>query len=141
MARFVFACPLRWGDMDAFGHVNNVAYFSYLEESRTAMLFAGPAASAIPRLATGVVVARHEINYRRPLDWRAAPIDIHVWVSELRAASFTLSYELFDAGVLIADAVTVCVPFELAEGRPRRLDAAETEFLGHFVDGAPPTRS
>lgn len=34
MARHVYRCPLRWSDMDAFGHVNNVAYFCYLPETR-----------------------------------------------------------------------------------------------------------
>jgi acyl-CoA thioester hydrolase len=31
-----FSCeiPVRWGDMDAFGHVNNTVYFRYFEETR-----------------------------------------------------------------------------------------------------------
>jgi acyl-CoA thioester hydrolase len=132
MGRFVFPCPLRWGDMDAFGHVNNVSYLSYLEEARTAMLFTDEAAEAMPLLQRGVVVARHEIDYRRPLDWRPEPIDIHVWVSEMRSASFSLRYELYDGEMLVAEALTVCVPFDLEAGKPRRLEHGEREFLERF---------
>jgi acyl-CoA thioester hydrolase len=120
--------------MDAFGHVNNVSYLSYLEEARTAMLFTVEAAAAMPLLQQGVVVARHEIDYRRPLDWRPEPIDIHVWVADMRTASFTLRYELFDDGALVAEALTVCVPFDLEAGQPRRLDAGERTFLERFTD-------
>lgn len=133
-SRFVFPCPLRWGDMDAFGHVNNVSYLSYLEEARTAMLFTDEAAEAMPLLQRGVVVARHEIDYRRPLDWRPEPIDIHVWVSEMRPAAFTLRYELFDSETLVAQALTVCVPFDLKSAKPRRLEQGEWEFLERFYE-------
>ena len=30
--------PVRWGDMDAYGHVNNTLYFLYVQEARFAML-------------------------------------------------------------------------------------------------------
>lgn len=39
MARHIFRCPLRWADMDAFGHVNNVAFLRYLEEARIDFMF------------------------------------------------------------------------------------------------------
>lgn len=26
--------PIRWGDMDAYGHVNNTVYFRYMEQAR-----------------------------------------------------------------------------------------------------------
>src|SRR5450755_2403549 len=74
--RFTFSCPVRWGDMDAFGHVNNVTFFDYMQEARTGMLFAGEAAAHIPDLIKGVVVARHEIDYRRPLEWRPDPVEV-----------------------------------------------------------------
>jgi acyl-CoA thioester hydrolase len=139
--RFTFACPVRWDDMDAFGHVNNVTFLTYMQEARTAMLFAGEAAHRAPDLLKGVVVARHEIDYRRPLEWRPEPIEVEVWVAELKAASFTLRYELIDqlanqsnrkAGLVLAEAMTVLVPFDLAASRPRRLTAGERSFFEGF---------
>ena len=31
---FEMSMPIRWGDMDAFGHVNNTVYFRYMEQVR-----------------------------------------------------------------------------------------------------------
>lgn len=137
--RFTFRCQVRWDDMDAFGHVNNVTFFAYMQEARTGMLFAGEAAEHIPHLIKGVVVARHEIDYRRPLEWRPEPIEIDVWSSEVKAASFTLRYEIRDqlavpTPVVLAEASTVLVPFDLAASRPRRLSQAERHFLSRYLE-------
>src|SRR5688572_33247763 len=65
--RHSFHCPMRWSDMDAYGHVNNVVYLTYLEEARVDMLFTIGAELGAKALSEGVLVARHEIDYRRPL--------------------------------------------------------------------------
>lgn len=138
--RFTFRCQVRWDDMDAFGHVNNVTFFAYMQEARTGMLFAGEAAEHIPDLIKGVVVARHEIDYRRPLEWRPEPIEVDVWTTEIRSSSFTLRYEMRDQlakpkPVVVAEALTVLVPFDLEAGRPRRVSASERHFLGRYLEG------
>ena len=46
---------------------------------------------------------------------------IEMWVEEIRASRFTIAYELFDADVVASRARSVCVPFDLAQQRPRRL--------------------
>jgi acyl-CoA thioester hydrolase len=53
--------------MDAFGHVNNVTYLVYLEEARVSLF---DQAELGAMLGTGVVVARNEIDYKRPLVYR-----------------------------------------------------------------------
>ena len=77
MARHRFHCTLRWSDMDAFGHVNNTTFFTYLEEARVDLLFvhAGDAV-ARERLSSGIVVARHEIDYKAPLVFRPQPVPV-----------------------------------------------------------------
>lgn len=125
--------------MDAFGHVNNVTFFAYMQEARTGMLFAGDAAEEIPDLIKGVVVARHEIDYRRPLVWRPEPIEIDVWTHQVKASSFTLKYEVRDQladpkPVVLAEALTVLVPFDLAAARPRRLTENERTFLNRYLE-------
>ena len=126
--------------MDAFGHVNNVTFFAYMQEARTGMLFAGEAADHIPDLIKGVVVARHEIDYRRPLEWRPEPIEVDVWTTEIRSSSFTLRYEMRDQlakpkPVVVAEALTVLVPFDLEAGRPRRVSTSERHFLSRYLEG------
>ena len=134
--RFTFRCPVRWGDMDAFGHVNNVTFLTYMQEARTGMLFAGEAAEHIPDLIKGVVVARHEIDYRRPLEWRPDPIEVDVWTAQVKSSSFVLRYEIRDqlANVVLAEALTVLVPFDLDAGRPRRVSPSERDFLSRYLE-------
>jgi acyl-CoA thioester hydrolase len=137
--RFTFRCQVRWDDMDAFGHVNNVTFFAYMQEARTGMLFAGDAAEEIPDLIKGVVVAHHEIDYRRPLVWRPEPIEVDVWSHQVKASSFTLKYEVRDQladpkPVVVAEALTVLVPFDLDAARPRRLTEAERNFLCRYLE-------
>jgi acyl-CoA thioester hydrolase len=122
--------------MDAFGHVNNTAFFTYLEEARVDLLFvtAGEAV-ARERLSSGIVVARHEIDYTAPLVFRPEPVPIDIWVSRLGNSSFTLRYEISDdGGPVYASASTVLVPYDVEAGRPRRLSTEERDALEPYLD-------
>ncbi|CAL9452353.1 hypothetical protein SUDANB140_02474 [Streptomyces sp. enrichment culture] len=117
--------------MDAYGHVNNVVFLRYLEEARIDFLFRPE-----KDFKQGSVVARHEIDYKRQLVHRHHPVDIELWVTEIRAASFTLTYEVKDGDVVYVRASTVIVPFDFEAQRPRRLTADEREFLQEYADDA-----
>lgn len=142
--------------MDAYGHVNNVVYLRYLEEARIDFMFrvAGEAAGSSPSgdsgdsagsagstepapFKAGCVVARHEIDYRRPLFHRYEPVTVDTWVTKLNAASAVLAYEIKDAGTVYVRAETVIVPYDLDKERPRRFTDVERDFLeGYFDDSA-----
>lgn len=131
--RYVYHCPLRWSDMDAFQHVNNVVYLRYLEEARVDWMFNRAAAAGVGEFESfGTVVARHEIAYKRPLVYRPEPVRVETWVTHLRHASFTLAYEVCDDAAVYAVASSVLVPYDLACGRPRRLSAIERDYLQEF---------
>lgn len=115
--------------MDAYGHVNNVVFLRYLEEARIDFLFRPD-----KEFKQGSVVARHEIDYKRQLVHRHAPVDIELWVTEVRAASFTLAYEVKDGDQVYVRASTVIVPFDFEAQRPRRITAEEREFLRAYMD-------
>src|SRR5690349_13077031 len=117
--------------MDAYGHVNNAVFIRYLEEARINFLFRPD-----KDFRQGSVVARHEIDYKRQLVHRHAPVDIEMWVTEIRAASFTLAYEVKDPGQVYVRASTVIVPFDFEAQRPRRITAEEREFLDGYRDDA-----
>ncbi|MFG2815003.1 acyl-CoA thioesterase [Streptomyces sp. NPDC048410] len=129
--RHIYRCPLRWADMDAYGHVNNVVFLRYLEEARIDFLFRPD-----KDFQQGSVVARHEIDYKRQLVHRHHPVDIELWITEIRAASFTITYEVKDADTVYVTASTVVVPFDFEAQRPRRITAAEREFLREYQDEA-----
>ncbi|WP_149830157.1 acyl-CoA thioesterase [Streptomyces tailanensis] len=127
--RHIYRCPLRWADMDAYGHVNNVVFLRYLEEARIDFLFRPE-----KDFKQGSVVARHEIDYKRQLVHRHKPVDIELWVTEIRAASFTIRYEVKDPAQVYVTASTVIVPFDFAAQRPRRITSEEREFLEEYRD-------
>ncbi|MFJ7147638.1 acyl-CoA thioesterase [Streptomyces sp. NPDC100445] len=127
--RHIYRCPLRWADMDAYGHVNNVVFLRYLEEARIDFLFRPD-----KDFKQGSVVARHEIDYKRQLVHRHEPVVIELWITEIRAASFTLAYEVKDGDLVYVRASTVIVPFDFEGQRPRRITAEEREFLREYMD-------
>jgi len=114
--------------MDAYGHVNNVVFLRYLEEARIDFLFRPD-----KNFQQGSVVARHEIDYKRQLVHRHTPVDIELWVTDIKAASFTLTYEVKDADKVYVQASTVVVPFDFATQRPRRITSEEREFLEEYM--------
>ena len=73
--RFVYDCPVRWSDMDAYGHVNNVRFLTLYEEARVALMFVGAREAGVTSLEDGIVIFRHEVDYLRPVDYGAAGAD------------------------------------------------------------------
>jgi acyl-CoA thioester hydrolase len=130
--RFVYDCPVRWSDMDAFGHVNNARILTLYEEARVALMFVGARDAGLTSLEEGVVISRHEVDYLRLVDY-GQPVRIEMWIDELRPSRFTVAYELFTADAIASRALSVCVPYDLASQRPRRLSHAEREFLSPWL--------
>ena len=138
---------MRWSDMDLLGHVNNVVYVDYLQEARVDMLRTHGPAAQTGELAEGVVVVRHEVHYEAPLTFEFRPVSIESWVTEIRAASFTMAYEVFHHDPEAASgrrvylrATTVLTPYVFATERPRRLTDVERETLAVFLEPGEPTR-
>ena len=133
MARFSYQCHIRWSDLDAYGHVNNARFLTLYEEARADLMFLAARAEGVTSLEAGTVIARHEVDYLRPVDF-GEPVRIDLWLSEIRNASFTVSYELYDDGRLASRATSVLVPYDLDAARPRRLTDTERAFLSRWQD-------
>jgi acyl-CoA thioester hydrolase len=97
-----------WGDMDAFGHVNNVMYYRYIESARIDYFDA----LNIFEQKVLTVVASNQCKYLRPVFY-PDQLKIAVRVEELRNSAMRMSYQLFstaqNALVATAEAVIVCV--------------------------------
>jgi len=140
---------MRWADLDMLGHVNNVTYVDYLQEARVDMLRTHGSRThshdGVGDLAEGVVVVRHEVTYLRPLLFTFEPVLIECWVTEMRAASFTIAYEIFresrsrpgERNVFVR-ATTVLTPYVFATERPRRISVEERARLEHFLEPESP---
>ena len=132
--RYTVQVPMRWSDMDAYGHVNNVVHLQYFEMARVALFFERASLEERTGLRRGTVVAAHDIRYKLPVVYSARPLDVQIWVSGVRAASFTCHYEVFDHERLAVTGSTLLVPFDFTIDRPRRLSADEREFLARWAD-------
>ncbi|WP_421084654.1 acyl-CoA thioesterase [Rothia nasimurium] len=135
--------PLRWGDMDAYGHVNNVTMMQILEEARVA-LFGPPPSSGEPAsvdvplplfaslpAGTQALVAENYVKYRSPLAYRGVPVRVDMQVSKVTAASLVVGYELYDpvTGVHCVSASTTLAFFNVETGSLVRLSAEQREQL------------
>jgi len=116
--------PLRWGDLDAYGHINNVEMLRLLEEARVRSFWraddsatddtpaddtatanaASDGGSGLPPTAvldltadstTWSLVSRSEIEYLVPMPYSRAPIDIEVWIGRLGGANIEIFFELY----------------------------------------------
>jgi acyl-CoA thioester hydrolase len=120
MDGYPFSCPIqvRWRDLDAFAHVNNAAFATYLEIARTAVWqerFGGREAMDI-----SFFVKKLTIDFQRPV---ALYDDVLVWlrVGEIRGASFVFEYLVETNGAIAAEASTVLASVENTTGRPVRM--------------------
>jgi acyl-CoA thioester hydrolase len=139
MPRHRVPTPLRWSDMDAYGHVNNVQFLRLLEDARVVAFAAAGSDEGGSLVDTGLLVARSEIEYLHPLVYRTEPVWIDLWVTSIAAAGFELGYEVLDDDVdgwphVYARASTTLVTYDLVEHRPRRLSASERGRLEAWRD-------
>ncbi|MEV0588438.1 thioesterase family protein [Nonomuraea sp. NPDC050310] len=125
--RHVFQRMVRFADIDSLGHVNNVRFLDYLEDARTAMFFIDAA-----ERFKGLVIARHEVDYKRPLTFRTTPVTVESWVSEIRPVRFVLEYEVKDGDEVFVQARSVLVSYDVERGAPRRLTEDELAYLTRF---------
>ena len=129
---------LRWGDLDALGHVNNASMLKLLEEARLRAFWrpqdgtdAAPTAVFDMSVLEGggsraTLIARQEIEYLRPVPYQRNPLDVQLWFGKIGGSSIEVCYEVFSpvsaAGQeLYARASAVVVMVDAATGRPVRL--------------------
>ncbi len=142
--------PVRWADLDAYGHVNNSAVLTLLEEARIAAFWrhpdvveqAWPTAilDAAPGSATVTVIARQEIEYLQAMPHLRGPVIVETWLSRLGGASLEVCYEITGSPdgerVVYVRAATTVVLLDATTGQPRRLTQDERATFGPLV-GAP----
>lgn len=124
---------MRWADMDANAHVNNVSYAAYLQEARAQLFAAAAREGGTPLLGT-LVVVRMRVDYLRPLVFQVEPILALTWLSEIRASTVTVECEIHADDTASCRGTTTLAPFDFVAGRPRRISPAERTALERFLD-------
>jgi acyl-CoA thioester hydrolase len=129
-AIFTHSIEVRFRDCDPLGHVNNAVYLTYLEQARLVqwrtvwpfgglrnMNESGRADDPI-RDVPGVILARVEIDYKRPARYGDL-LDVRIGLAGIGRTSFTYDYEIVDASErMVATAKTVQVFYDYRAGRP-----------------------
>ncbi len=127
--------PVRWGDMDALGHVNNAAYFTYMEQTRITWLEALGAPVLSLQNAQGCVIVNATCTFHKPVTYPAT-LKIGMYGAAPGRSSFESSYELRDADtdVLYASGSARIVWVDYASGRSIPLP----EFIRERLPGPSP---
>ena len=120
--------PIRFSDTDAMGHVNNARFLTYLEDSRIAML-AKIHDEGVPLGVGGVIVARVECDYVRPILLSPDPLDVYVWIERIGTKSFTFGHRLEQGGEVACRALSVVAAYDYEAGRSRELTDEERAAL------------
>lgn len=128
-----FPLSVRWGDIDAFGHVNNATYLTYIQEARVDFTWFSRKQKNEKPLLLDMVVARTEVDYILPIYEGDTALDIAVWVERIGTSSFTLVYEISEGETLYARAKSVQVAVNMETKRSRPLNDLERVFLTEFL--------
>lgn len=114
---------VRWGDLDAFGHVNNSTYLIFAQEARYAW-----------SKMLEMVVARAEVDFITPIYTGDIYIDVEIWVNKIGTSSFGVTYEMKNGDELLAVVKTVQVTVSMDTKKSRPLNDAEREFLNKYLE-------
>ena len=113
--------PIRWGDMDAMGHVNNTVYFRFMEQARIGWFDALVPEDAAWK-STGIVIANASCNFKRPLGYPGT-VEVKVHTGALGGSSVPTFYELVLAEdkVVYADGQATVVFIDMKTQKPVRI--------------------
>ena len=125
--------PLRWGDLDAYNHVNNVAVLRILEEARVRALWIPESGEAFPTAVldatagadTNTLIAGHIVEYVAAIEYQREPLEVQMWISAVGGASADIAYEVFSQGILVVRAESTMVFIDAKSQRPRRITDSE----------------
>ncbi len=129
MSVHVYDAHVRFSDVDVYGHVNNVKYFEYYQEARIAFI-ASLADGDVDSIRQ--VVARIDVDYRRPILFRPEPYAVESWVTRIGTTSYDLSSRIVDSpagGETYSQAEVRLVAYDLAAQRSRPLTDVERSRL------------
>ena len=125
---------VRWNDLDAFGHVNNANYLTYVQESRADFTWWSRKRAGETPLLMDMVVARAEVDFLEPIYEGGFDLDVEIWVTKIGNATFDLAYQMSSNGNIHANAKTVQVAVSMETKKSRPLNDIEREYLGRYLE-------
>ena len=111
--------PIRWGDMDAMGHVNNTVYFRYMEQARIGWFEALVPGDEAWK-STGIVIANASCNFKRPINYPGT-VEVKLLTGAPGDSSVPTFYELLVENHLYADGAATVVFIDMQAQKPVRI--------------------
>ena len=137
MEMFRSIIPIRFSDVDAFGHVNHTNFLTYCEDHRSVMFRQMGRECGSFLLDSGFSIVRIECDYLSPLLFVDHEVGVGCAIEAIGKSSIRLRYELEAKGRPIAKVRTVIVLTDGGSARP--VSTAERSWLARFLDEADPT--
>ena len=139
MSHFSHRLEVRFRDCDPMGHANNAVYLTYLEQTRFAHWRSlwGFGTPQLPAGMPGVILARVEVDYKRPARY-GETLEIRLTVTDIGRTSFRYAYEIVDEqGRTVLTAKTVQVMYDYEAEKPAPIPDGIRELLKRHmrVDG------
>lgn len=113
--------PMRWGEMDALGHMNNVSYFRYFEQARISWF--DSLNIDYRQGSEGPILGSIACRYLKPAVY-PLEFELTTWIGQPGRSSFRMWHELYQAdspAERYAEAEAAMVWINLSEGRSRPL--------------------
>lgn len=126
---FRMPLQLRWSDLDAFNHVNNARYLTFLEEARIRWFDSIGEAWVTDEFAP--VVVSVQLNYKQPIPY-PADVEVDLYVEKVGNTSTTIAHRIVsaDGKTLYNDGNVVAVWIDRKTGRPRPLPESIRRAVG-----------
>lgn len=128
MTRFTTEVQLRFRDLDAMGHVNNVVYLTYCELARTQFYMKHAFKRSLHDI--DFILAHADIDYVSAAEW-GDRIEVSVWPTKIGESSFTLAYEIREmrSDRLLAKSTSVQVSYDYDKKQTKPIPAEFRKML------------
>jgi acyl-CoA thioester hydrolase len=109
--------PVRWGDMDAMGHVNNTVYFRYMEQARIDWLTAASANLGSEYRGQGPVIVSAACTFKEPVTY-PGDVEVRLYFGRVGRSSVESFYDILKDGRVHAEGEAKIVWLDLRSGKP-----------------------
>ena len=135
--------PVLWGDMDDFGHVNNIIYLKWCETSRVELfreiwnLKSLKMQDIMEKEGMGPILANFNMNYKIPIQYPDM-ITVKTRITSIGNTSFGVGHELFsktNKDKIVASGESVIVMINYKSGKKSPIDINNRSLLEQFFGG------
>ena len=122
--------PVQWGEMDAYGHLNNTVFFRFFESARVEFLKECRFLESYDELNIGAILHSTSCRFRLPLFYPDTVV-VGAKASEIGEDRFTMAYRIFskDQNAIAADGEGIVVSFDYANSKKAPLPNIVVEAL------------